>query len=49
MDATAMAFKNLMGLVCDPVAGLVEVPCTKRNAVGVVHRLGRGNHGPGRY
>ncbi|MCA9800192.1 MAG: L-serine ammonia-lyase, iron-sulfur-dependent, subunit alpha [Cyanobacteria bacterium HKST-UBA04] len=37
MDATAMAFKNLMGLVCDPVAGLVEVPCTKRNAVGVVH------------
>lgn len=37
MDATAIAFKNLMGLVCDPVAGLVEVPCTKRNAVGVVH------------
>ena len=35
--ATAMALKNLMGLVCDPVAGLVEVPCVKRNVVGAVH------------
>jgi len=34
-DAAAIALKNLMGLVCDPVAGLVEVPCSKRNAVGV--------------
>ncbi len=30
--AVAMALKNLLGLVCDPVAGLVEVPCVKRNA-----------------
>ena len=30
--AVAMALKNLMGLICDPVAGLVEVPCVKRNA-----------------
>ena len=30
--AVAMALKNLMGLVCDPVGGLVEVPCQKRNA-----------------
>lgn len=29
--AAAMAMKNLLGLVCDPVAGLVEVPCVKRN------------------
>ncbi len=33
--AMAMALKNLLGLVCDPVAGLVEVPCIKRNAGGV--------------
>ncbi|MBF0714301.1 L-serine ammonia-lyase, iron-sulfur-dependent, subunit alpha [Gemella sp. GH3] len=30
----AIALKNLLGLVCDPVAGLVEVPCVKRNAAG---------------
>jgi L-serine dehydratase len=30
--AVAFALKNLLGLVCDPVAGLVEVPCVKRNA-----------------
>lgn len=35
LDAAAMALKNQMGLVCDPVAGLVEVPCIKRNAAGV--------------
>lgn len=34
--AAAMAIKNLLGLVCDPVAGLVEVPCIKRNAAGAV-------------
>ena len=34
--AVAMALKNLMGLACDPVAGLVEVPCIKRNAAGVM-------------
>ncbi|MCM3039119.1 L-serine ammonia-lyase, iron-sulfur-dependent, subunit alpha [Paenibacillus motobuensis] len=32
--AMAIALKNLLGLVCDPVAGLVEVPCVKRNAMG---------------
>jgi L-serine dehydratase len=35
-NAVAMALKNQMGLVCDPVAGLVEVPCVKRNAGGVM-------------
>ena len=37
--AAAMALKNLMGLVCDPVAGLVEVPCVKRNVVGSVNAV----------
>ena len=35
--AVAMALKNLLGLVCDPVAGLVEVPCVKRNVIGAVN------------
>lgn len=35
-DAFAMALKNQLGLVCDPVAGLVEVPCVKRNAGGIM-------------
>jgi len=35
--AVAMALKNLMGLFCDPVAGLVEVPCVKRNVIGAVN------------
>ena len=35
----AMALKNLMGLVCDPVAGLVEVPCVKRNVIGAVNAV----------
>ncbi|RDU24993.1 L-serine ammonia-lyase, iron-sulfur-dependent, subunit alpha [Anaerosacchariphilus polymeriproducens] len=34
-NACAIALKNQLGLVCDPVAGLVEVPCIKRNAAGV--------------
>ncbi|EST52685.1 serine dehydratase subunit alpha [Brevibacillus panacihumi W25] len=33
-QAVAIALKNMLGLVCDPVAGLVEVPCVKRNAMG---------------
>lgn len=37
--AAAMALKNLMGLVCDPVAGLVEIPCVKRNVAGAVIAL----------
>ncbi len=38
-DALAIALKNMMGLVCDPVAGLVEVPCIKRNAAGATNAL----------
>ena len=38
--AAAMALNNLMGLVCDPIAGLVEVPCVKRNVVGAVNAVG---------
>ena len=34
VNAAALALKNMLGLVCDPVAGLVEVPCIKRNAAG---------------
>ena len=34
VTATAIAMKSLLGLVCDPVAGLVEVPCIKRNVIG---------------
>ena len=37
--AVAMALKNLMGLVCDLVAGLVEVPCVKRNVIGAVNAI----------
>lgn len=37
--ACAIALKNSLGLVCDPVAGLVEVPCIKRNAAGVANAL----------
>ncbi|MDA8228877.1 MAG: L-serine ammonia-lyase, iron-sulfur-dependent, subunit alpha [Desulfitobacterium hafniense] len=32
-DAAAVAMKSFLGLVCDPVAGLVEIPCVKRNAI----------------
>ncbi len=39
LDAAAIVFKNIMGLVCDPVAGLVEVPCAKRNIAGAVSAL----------
>lgn len=38
-EAFAMAMSNLLGLVCDPVAGLVEIPCIKRNVVGSVNAL----------
>lgn len=37
--AAAIALKNIMGLVCDPIAGLVEAPCSKRNASGVVNAM----------
>ncbi|HLT56937.1 MAG TPA: L-serine ammonia-lyase, iron-sulfur-dependent, subunit alpha, partial [Bacillota bacterium] len=38
-NAFAITLKNMLGLVCDPVAGLVEVPCVKRNALGVSQAL----------
>ncbi|MBB1080143.1 L-serine ammonia-lyase, iron-sulfur-dependent, subunit alpha [Limosilactobacillus sp. STM2_1] len=38
-QALAMAIANLLGLVCDPIAGLVEVPCVKRNAIGAGNAL----------
>lgn len=34
-----LALKNLLGLACDPVAGLVEVPCVKRNVMGAVNAM----------
>lgn len=37
--ALAIALKNLLGLTCDPVASLVEVPCIKRNAIGAVNAI----------
>mgnify|MGYP003308048610 CR=1 FL=1 len=39
LHAASIAFSNLLGLVCDPVAGLVEVPCVKRNAMGASNAL----------
>lgn len=38
-DALALALKNILGLACDPVGGLVEVPCVKRNGFHAVHAL----------
>lgn len=37
--AGAIALKNVMGLVCDPVGGLVECPCVKRNAIGAANAV----------
>lgn len=39
INALSLCLKNVLGLVCDPVAGLVEVPCVKRNGVYAVHAL----------
>lgn len=39
LNAAAIALKNVMGLVCDPVAGLVECPCIKRNAIGAANAV----------
>ena len=39
MHGAALALKNMLGLVCDPVAGLVEVPCIKRNSYGAVNAV----------
>lgn len=38
-DAGAIALKSLLGLVCDPLGGLVEVPCIKRNVIGAVNAV----------
>ncbi|MBP2644316.1 MAG: sdhA [Firmicutes bacterium] len=38
-EAVALTLKNLLGLVCDPVAGLVEVPCVKRNGFAAAYAL----------
>lgn len=39
MHAAALSLKNMLGLVCDPVGGLVEVPCIKRNSYGAVNAV----------
>lgn len=39
IHACALAVKGLLGLVCDPVAGLVEIPCVKRNVIGAVNAI----------
>lgn len=39
IHAAALSHKNMRGLVCDPVAGLVEVPCIKRNSYGAVNAI----------
>lgn len=39
LDGAAIVIKNILGLVCDPVAGLVEIPCAKRNLAGAVNAL----------
>lgn len=39
IQAAALALKNSLGLVCDPIAGLVEVPCVKRNAIYALHSI----------
>lgn len=41
--AFAIALGNLLGLVCDPVAGLVEIPCVKRNVIGAVNAVSAAN------
>ena len=38
-NAAALALKNMLGLTCDPVAGLVEIPCIKRNVSGAVNAI----------
>ena len=38
-NAMSFALKNMLGLVCDPVGGLVEVPCVKRNSAGAVNAI----------
>jgi L-serine dehydratase len=39
VNAAGMVLKSMLGLVCDPVAGLVEIPCVKRNVTGAVNAV----------
>ncbi|WP_026895806.1 L-serine ammonia-lyase, iron-sulfur-dependent, subunit alpha [Clostridiisalibacter paucivorans] len=39
LHSASIALKNIMGLICDPIAGLVEAPCAKRNASGVINAM----------
>ena len=39
LEAATFALSNLLGLVCDPIAGLVESPCQSRNAIGVANAI----------
>ncbi len=41
--ACSMALSNLMGLVCDPIAGLVEIPCVQRNVIGAMNAVSCAN------
>lgn len=41
--ACSMAISNLMGLVCDPIAGLVEIPCVQRNVIGAMNAISCAN------
>lgn len=40
LNASALGLKNMLGLACDPLGGLVEVPCVKRNAIGACNAIG---------
>jgi len=39
LEAASLALSNLLGLVCDPIAGLVESPCQSRNSIGVANSI----------
>jgi len=39
LHAASLALKNMIGLACDPIGGLVEVPCIKRNGIGAVFSM----------
>ena len=39
LNAVALAMKNILGLTCDPVCGLVEIPCVKRNPFLAIHAV----------
>src|SRR3989338_3409068 len=43
LHASSLALKNMIGLACDPIGGLVEVPCIKRNGIGAVFSMAASN------